>query len=62
MFGLRILDILCVETEYCERYAKMENISDEKSEEDSEEDLSDEKGASSEDDDNEDDIAGHADP
>lgn len=61
-FGLRILNlsfaILCVETEYCERYAKKENITNERLEEDSEdEDFSDGKSASSDED-----IAGHADP
>ena len=50
--------ILCMETEYCERYAKKEHISNENPEEESEEeDFSDGKSASSDDD-----IAGHADP
>lgn len=47
-----------VETEYCERYAKKENITKSTADEESdEEDVTDEESKSSDDE-----IAGHADP
>lgn len=47
-----------METEYCERYAKKENIGNSTAEDESDEDITEDEGNASSDDD----IAGHADP
>lgn len=48
-----------METEYCERYAKKENIANSTAEDESgDEDITEDEGSASSDDD----IAGHADP
>lgn len=53
-----ITELLFVGTEYCERYAKKENITNSADEDDSADDeISEEESVSSDDD-----IAGHADP
>jgi len=46
-----------VDSEYCDRYAKKEHLTNSTAEVDSDEDISDEESGSSDDE-----IAGHADP